>query len=64
MCYDPAKTRATDMLEKIAILVLLCVIGILVTFLQVERRKLRDARRENASLRLAVDHWEREAHRC
>ena len=48
------------MLETIAIGVLLCVIGIEGIAIRVLLRKLRDARREVASWKLAVASYEKE----
>lgn len=41
------------MLEKLIIAILLCIIFILVIFLRVQNRKLRDARKEVVSWKLA-----------
>lgn len=51
------------MLEKLAILLLLCVIGILWVVIQVLKRKLRDARKECVSWKIAAEHWEKQTWR-
>lgn len=60
MCYLAENKRATDMLEKLIILGLICVIGILWVVIQVLKNKLRDARKEIASWKLAVASHENE----
>ncbi len=51
------------MLEITIIGVLLGVIGILAVVIQCLLRKLRDARQQVVSWKLAAEHWEREAYR-
>jgi hypothetical protein len=49
------------MLEKLVILGLICIIGLLWVVIQVLKKKLCDARREIASWKLAVASYEKEA---
>ena len=51
------------MLEKILIGILLCIIGLMAVSFEVLWVKLKRERKLTASLKLAVEHWEREAHR-
>lgn len=48
------------MLEKLIIAVLLCIVGILFISLRVLIRQLREARREIASWKLAVESYQKE----
>lgn len=49
------------MLEKMAIVVLLCIVGIQFIFLKVMWRRVRDAEKHAASWKLAAEHWEKQA---
>lgn len=51
------------MLEKMAIGVLLCIVGIQFVFLKVMWRRVCTAERHAKSWKLAAEHWEKEAQR-
>jgi hypothetical protein len=55
MCYAAKKTRATDMLEKMIIGVLLCIVGIQFVFLKVMWRRVRTAENHARSWKLAAE---------
>jgi hypothetical protein len=52
---------ATDMLERMAIAVLLCIVGVLFISLKAALRRAREAEKHARSWKLAAEHWEKEA---
>jgi hypothetical protein len=59
-CATLRKKAATDMLEKLIILGLICIIGILGIVIEVLWGKLQRARAHADSWKLAVEHLEKE----
>jgi hypothetical protein len=49
------------MLERMAIGVLLCIVGVLFTALKVALRRAREAEKARDSWKLAAEHWEKQA---